>query len=124
MDLVSNGLLDLAGDRATFPYHSSKPVPFQNYITFNNQISISEGITILGSELFRRCGNVISVVIPEGVTTIEGNVFTNCIALKSIYLLVSIKSTGNYAFSSTTLPDFLIDIAYQKLVSDKLYLLS
>lgn len=103
--LFSDGLLDLTGAGATFSYHSNKPVPYQNNLTFINKISISKGITTLGSELFRRCINVNSAVIPEGVTTIEGNVFTNCSSLQSIYLPVSLKSIGNYAFSATALTD-------------------
>ena len=79
-------------------------------------IVIPNGVTSIESNAFRNCGSLISLTIPDSVTNIGGGAFENCIALKSIVIPNGVTSIGGSTFSgcsslvSLTMPDSVIDI--------------
>ena len=73
-------------------------------------------VTSVGSEAFKGCGSLTSVVIPNRVESIGDWAFFQCGNLASIAIPNSVKSIGNWAFgdceslTSVTLPDSVTSI--------------
>jgi len=65
-----------------------------------DKVSISEGVTSIGSNAFYSCGNIISFDIPEGVISIGDRAFYACSSLTSFYLPVSVGFVDDCAFCS------------------------
>ncbi len=61
------------------------------------------------TELLQCPAGLSSYVIPEGVTTVRGGAFTNCILLKSVNIPASVTSIGEWAFDGC---DQLGDVYY------------
>ena len=61
-------------------------------------ISLPEGVTSIGLNAFYGCSSLASISLPEGVTSIGSSVFYGCSSLTSISLPESITSIGQYAF--------------------------
>ena len=65
---------------------------------------------------FEDCTNLISVSIPNSVTSIDGSSFFNCTSLSSVIIPNSVTSIGQYAFSgcsslsSVTIPNSVTSI--------------
>ena len=55
-------------------------------------------VTSIGEEAFYRC-NMISVIIPNSVTSIGNSAFAGCESLTSVVIPNSVTSIRNYAFS-------------------------
>lgn len=68
----------------------------------SGEVTIADGITIIGDSLFANCGNITAVNIPNGVTSIEFYAFANCIGLESITVPDSVKSIEASAFYKCT----------------------
>ena len=68
-------------------------------------------VTSIGESAFRKCRNLTSITIPEGVTNIGNWAFSRCSSLTSIAIPESVTSIGDYAFSgcrsltSITIPE-------------------
>lgn len=56
--------------------------------------------TTLGYWTFRYCDTITSVIIPNGVTTIDARDFANCINLTSVTMPNSITTINNDAFAN------------------------
>ena len=73
-------------------------------------------VTKIGDSAFRRCTELESVTIPEGVESIGANAFSYCYRLTSITIPSSVTSIGQSAFSycssltSVTIPDSVTSI--------------
>ena len=61
-------------------------------------ISIAEGITIIGNKAFSENKKLKCVELPQSLKIIGNHAFENCHALKIINLPNSITSIGNFAF--------------------------
>ena len=59
-------------------------------------------VTSIGDHAFAGCGELTSVVIPDGITTIGSLAFSQCHKLTSVTIPNSITSIGNYAFPNHT----------------------
>lgn len=55
-------------------------------------------VTVIGSEAFKKCKQLKSVIIPESVTIIKGAAFASCTGLTSVTIPNSIISIGENAF--------------------------
>ena len=62
-------------------------------------ITIPEGVTSIGDAAFYNCESLTSIVIPEGVTSIGQDAFRECSLLTSIIIPDSVTSIGSSAFS-------------------------
>ena len=61
-------------------------------------ITLPEGLTTIGYGAFRDCTSLASITLPEGVTTIGSYAFRDCTSLTSIIIPESVTSIGGYAF--------------------------
>ena len=82
-------------------------------------ITISEGITSIGEYTFLNCRVLTSITISNSVTSIGSNAFKSCRALSSITIPESVTSIGEMAFAncigltSITIPDSVTSIGAQ-----------
>ena len=75
--------------------------------------SVIEGrpVTSIGQLAFYKCESLTAIVIPDTLTTIEGDAFSGCASLTSINLPVNVSKIGGGAFRncsnliSITIPD-------------------
>ena len=77
---------------------------------------IPESVTSIGRNAFSNCTSLSSITIPNSVTTIGGSAFYNCTGLESINIPNSVTSIGAGAFAecasltSTTIPNSVTSI--------------
>ena len=71
-------------------------------------ITIPDSVTSIGDSAFNRCFSLTSVTIPDSVTSIEGNAFSYCSGLTSVTIPDSVTSIGRYAFYSSSLTSITI----------------
>ena len=69
---------------------------FPNFVT---GIIIPNGATTIDKNVFSGYPNLQTIIIPEGVTSIGNGAFSSCSSLTSITIPESVTSIGNYAFS-------------------------
>ena len=75
--------------------------------------------TTIGGSVFAGASQLVSIVIPEGVTQITSSMFKNCTALQSVTLPSTLTSIASYAFmgctalKTITLPEGLLEISMQ-----------
>ena len=86
----------------------------------NTTIEVREGtVSIGGGMAFAYCSGLISVTIPNSVTSIGEGSFYSCDGLKSVTIGNSVTSIGSSAFSycrslmSVTIPNSVTSIEYQ-----------
>ena len=65
-------------------------------------ISLPDGLTSIGNSAFCFCSLLTSITIPAGVTSIGENAFLGCSGLTSISIPSSVTSIGYQAFSDCT----------------------
>lgn len=100
-ELAEDGTLELSGEGATYNYNSTKSTPWGEYSQEISEITVNDGVTNLGTQLFRNCSDVSSVELPETLEKIGSNVFIGCSSLENITIPTSIKEIGSYAFWNT-----------------------
>lgn len=100
---LTSGEVIIYGEGSTYDYHSLKNPPWYAERELIKKVIVEEGVTRLGNQAFRNCGNLEEAVIEEGVTAIGGNTFIRCTGLQKVSLPVSLKSVGKYAFCRTAL---------------------
>ena len=85
-----------------------------------NRIDIPRsGYTSIGTDSFRNCTNLTSIILPSGITSIGGYAFMGCTNLTSINVPSGVTSIGENTFNDCTglqsidLPSTLTDIGMQ-----------
>ena len=84
-------------------------------------IKIPEGVTSIGDYAFSGCTGLTSIVIPDSVTSIGVSAFSGCTGLTSIVIPDSVTSIGYRAFqgcsglTSIVVPDSVTSIEYYAL---------
>ena len=79
-------------------------------------ITIPDSVTSIGDSAFNRCFSLTSVTIPDSVTSIEGNAFSYCSGLTSVTIPDSVTSIELCAFercsslTSITIPNSVTSI--------------
>ncbi len=69
-------------------------------ITVISSTTSSSIVYRAGLGMFENCKNLKTIVLPDGVTTIDDYAFQECISLESIQFPSTISSIGNYAFKN------------------------
>ena len=81
-------------------------------------VTIPDSVTMIGEYAFSGCYSLTSVTIPDSVTTIGVGVFDSCSNLTSVTIPDSVTTIGEYAFfdctslTSVTIPDSVTKIEY------------
>ena len=65
-------------------------------------ITIPDSVTTIGNYAFSGCTGLTNITIPDSVTTIGGSAFSGCVGLTSITIPDSVTTIGNYAFEGCT----------------------
>ncbi len=97
------GVLTLSGTGATYNFHSSKFPDWNDYKDQIKEVRVEEGVTGLGSMIFRHCTNIRSVSMPDSLTGIGQYAFGGCVCLMEVNLPKNIATIGKYAFSGMAL---------------------
>jgi hypothetical protein len=61
-------------------------------------VTIPEGVTVLGNNLFAGCTSLANVGLPEGIVSIGSSAFDTCLSLKNVTIPPTVKTIGNFAF--------------------------
>ena len=61
-------------------------------------VTIPDGVTEIASNAFSDCTNLTSVTIPDSVTKIGNNAFYKCKSLTSVTIADGVTEIGDYAF--------------------------
>ena len=97
--LYDNGTLTISGTGAMADYDAGD-APWFGIRGNITSIEISDGVTSIGNWSFYNCTNATSVTIPNTVTSIGENAFNFCEKLNNVTLPASVNTIGECAFSS------------------------
>ena len=100
--LDENGLLTISGSGAMSPSLFQDDSEFHRHQDEIVSVSLPEGLTSIGDYAFTTCWNLTSVTIPEGVSSIGKFAFEECSSLNSAVIPDSVVSIGNGAFQLCT----------------------
>ena len=73
------------------------------------EVKLPEGITVIQNNAFSDCNNLASINIPEGVTEIGEEAFQNSKSLQSLTLPSSVKTINTRAFRSSRIEDINLE---------------
>jgi len=108
-DVIIPGSIDTVNAFAFMGCHTLKTV------------TVSPGIRKIGGSSFAECVNLVSVKIPESVTSIEWGAFKNCHSL-TINVPDTVKSVGKEAFSGVkSRGDLVIKPASETVLPNEYY---
>jgi hypothetical protein len=92
--------------------------PFTSNAGQIKTVIIENGVTTIGWNVFYQCRSLTAITIPNSVTIIESYAFAYCSRLASIIIPSSVKTIGNYTFhscaslNSIVIPDSVNEIGY------------
>ena len=100
------GTSSYTGGTATTQYYYGNSTSSTTYTTYYIPSTL-KSVTITGSSYipygaFYDCSGLMSVTIPDGVTSIGRSAFSDCSGLTSVTIPDSVTSIGDYAFSRCT----------------------
>jgi len=75
--LYTNGALIIRGS-GTMPNYSSGDTPWNSYMSSINAVTIETGVTSIGNNAFRGGTNITNVKMPNSITVIRENAFSEC----------------------------------------------
>ena len=97
----STKTLTISGSGAMNDYNSySKFSPWNAYAGNILKVVIGNGVTSIGNYAFMDCGEIKTVVLPDGVTRIGNGAFRYCTNLSSVKMPQGLQTIGASAFYS------------------------
>ena len=104
--LDSDGVLSITG---TGPMEDTDVIDSEKWGGEVKTVIIGDGITSIGNNVFADCSSMISIDIGNSVTSIGRDAFGGCISLTSVVLPDSVTEIGQWAFQNcTSLTEFTI----------------
>lgn len=96
--LSTDGTLTISGTGPMADYWSDDSIPWSPYRGQIRTVEIEAGVTSIGNRAFSGCSGLTSVTISGSVTSIGGYAFSGCSGLTSVTIPESVTSIGNSAF--------------------------
>ena len=102
--LTDDGMLTISGTggMSIYNYWTSSSVPWYSYRSSIKSVVIEDGVTSIDDYAFSNCSKLTSVTIGNGVTSIGNYVFSDCSSLTSVTIPDSVTSIGVSAFYNCT----------------------
>ncbi len=97
---LENGVLTISGTGALPDWNSNTDVPWCDVVAGVKSISVSDGITAIGSNAFYGCINLAEVRLPLGITKVGDSAFKNCSSLVSFIHFNGTAVYGEDVFAS------------------------
>jgi hypothetical protein len=113
---LNNGTLTVSGNGTMADYANLSDRPWVNNIGDITSVVVESGVTSVGMYAFYNCTSITSVTLPEGLTAIGDGAFGGCSSLQSITIPSTVTSISAGAFyscsamTSVTLPEGLTAI--------------
>ena len=110
---LNNGTLTVSGNGAMDEYANPSDRPWENNSGDITSVVVESGVTSVGLNAFNDCSSLTSITLPEGLTAIGDLAFNGCSSLQSITIPSTVTSIGGMAFyncsaiTSITLPEGL-----------------
>ncbi|WP_155808844.1 leucine-rich repeat domain-containing protein, partial [Xylanibacter brevis] len=110
---LNNGTLTVSGNGAMADYSDPSDRPWDGNSGDITSVVVESGVTSVGFNAFESISNLTSVTLPEGLTSIGSSAFYDCRSLQSITIPSTVTSIGDGAFwncsamTSVTLPEGL-----------------
>ncbi len=95
--LYDSGLLKISGYGEMEDYWYAN-TPWYNYRSEITSLIIEDGVATIDDYAFEDCDSLTSVEIGDSVTTIGGSAFSSCDSLTSVEIGDSVTTIGDYAF--------------------------
>ena len=99
---LSNGTLTVSGKGAMADYIQSDNRPWDGNKGDITSVVVESGVTSVGKNTFESFSNLTSVTLPEDFTAIGPYAFSYCTSLQSITIPSMVTSIGDYAFMSSS----------------------
>lgn len=116
---LKDGVLSISGSGGMTNFKESTMAPWYESREQIVSVTISKGITNIGSLAFYNCTLIKSIALPDSVEDIGDMAFAGCENLQRISLGTGLKHIGDHAFSrceslnGVRLPEKLLSIGYQ-----------
>lgn len=114
----ATGALTISGSGAMTDYYDSmtEHCPWGSFAWSIRAVSLPNGLTSISGDAFNNCIYLKSIAIPDTVTSIGANAFCMCGSLEQVKIGKGVKSIGIYAFAncskikSIVIPDSVTSI--------------
>ncbi len=97
-----SGVLTISGDGEMWDFHFSQSSgidsPWYSYRTQIVTVVLPDGITTVGNNAFRNCSALTRINLPEGITSIGASSFAFCRQLSAVSIPGSAEKLGGSAF--------------------------
>lgn len=93
----TTGELVISGEGDMWDYYQTQSPFYKSVIRY---IDVNDGITSVGGWTFYNCVNLKSVVLPNSLININYSAFSYCKSLESLMIPSNVTNIGNSAFSS------------------------
>ena len=97
--ILSEGTLTVSGTGAMADYATSNKTPWNSNKGNITSVVIESGVTSIGNFAFYMCTNLVSVTIPNSVTCIGICAFFGCTNLASVTIPAGVTSISMFAFA-------------------------
>ena len=104
----TTGELTVSGEGDLPDYSPSSLAPWYAYRSYINSLTVSEGITGIGSYAFYSCNLIDEIALPDTLVSISSYAFAQCNSLSSITIPKNVHSVVERAFNSNTLSSIAV----------------
>lgn len=95
-----SGVLYISGTGDMYDYSFESPAPWSNKKDDIKEVTLSAGVTSVGSYAFYGIRNLVQVALPEGLTKIGDSAFRNILFLDYVKIPDSVTQLGECVFES------------------------